>query len=199
MTEREKAEAGLFYMPPSDPELVEGLKRSQELNYDYNMLRPSQMEERKKMIRENFGKVGENFKVEQPFYADYWERISVGENFYSNYNFKVLAGNKIEIGDNVMFGPDCSLYAAGHPFDAEFRATGAEYAWPIKIGNNVWIGGGTKIVGGVSIGDNTVIAAGSVIVKSIPANVLAGGNPCKVIREIKPEDDDKYREGFKCF
>lgn len=199
MTEWEKAEAGLFYMPPSDPELVEGLKRSQELNYDYNMLRPSQREERKKMIRENFGKVGENFKVEQPFYADYWERISVGENFYSNYNFKVLAGNKIEIGDNVMFGPDCSLYAAGHPFDAEFRATGAEYAWPIKIGNNVWIGGGTKIVGGVSIGDNTVIAAGSVIVKSIPANVLAGGNPCKVIREIKPEDDDKYREGFKCF
>ena len=98
-----------------------------------------------------------------------------------------------------MFGPDCSLYAAGHPFDAEYRATGAEYAWPIKIGNNVWIGGGTKIVGGVSIGNNTVIAAGSVVTKSIPSGVLAGGNPCKVIREIKSEDDEKYKRGFQGF
>lgn len=199
MSEWEKAKAGCFYMPAADKELVEGLKKSQELNYEYNHLRPSQMEERMHMIRENFGKVGKNFKVEQPFHADYWERISVGENFYSNYNFLVLAGNLIDIGDNVMFGPDCGLYAAGHPFDAEHRATGEEYAWPIKIGNNVWIGGGTKIVGGVSIGDNTVIAAGSVVAKSIPANVLAGGNPCKVIREIRPEDDDKYRTGFMGF
>jgi len=186
-------------MPPVDPELVEGLRRSQELNYEYNHLRPSQMEERQKMIRDNFGKTGKNFKVEQPFMADYWERISIGENFYSNYHFTILAGNLIEIGDNVMFGPDCSLYAAGHPFDAEYRATGAEYAWPIKIGNNVWIGGGTKIVGGVSIGNNTVIAAGSVVTKSIPSGVLAGGNPCKVIREIKSEDDEKYKRGFQGF
>ena len=199
MTEWEKAEAGLFYMPAEEEKCIEGLKRSQDLNYRYNQLHPSKIEERQKMIRENFGKVGKNFKVEQPFIADFWERISVGENFYSNYNFVVLCGNKVEIGDNVMFGPDCGLYAAGHPFDATFRATGAEYGWPIKIGNNVWIGGGTKIVGGVSIGDNTVIAAGSVVTKSIPANVLAGGNPCKVIREIEPEDDDKYKEGFQGF
>jgi len=199
MSEWEKAKKGQFYMPPVDPELVEGLRRSQELNYEYNHLRPSQMEERQKMIRDNFGKTGKNFKVEQPFMADYWERISIGENFYSNYHFTILAGNLIEIGDNVMFGPDCSLYAAGHPFDAEYRATGAEYAWPIKIGNNVWIGGGTKIVGGVSIGNNTVIAAGSVVTKSIPSGVLAGGNPCKVIREIKSEDDEKYKRGFQGF
>ncbi|MBP3462854.1 MAG: maltose O-acetyltransferase, partial [Tyzzerella sp.] len=95
--------------------------------------------------------------------------------------------------------PHVSIYTAEHPIDAEVRNADLEYAEPVNIGNNVWIGGGTKIVGGVSIGDNTVIAAGSVIVKSIPANVLAGGNPCKVIREIKAEDDDKYREGFKCF
>ena len=109
MTEWEKAETGVFYMPFEDPKLVEGLKRSQELNYDYNMLRPSQMEERQKMIRENFGKVGENFRVEQPFYADHWGRISVGENFYSNYNFKVLAGNKIDIGDNDEVYIDCNV------------------------------------------------------------------------------------------
>lgn len=199
MTEWEKAEAGMFYMGAEDPRFMESLRKSQELNYEYNMLRPSQMEERSKIIRENFGKTGKNFKVEQPFYADIWERISVGENFYSNYNFKILAGNKVTIGDNVMFGPDCSLYAAGHPFDSEFRATGAEYAWPIQIGNNVWIGGGTKIVGGVSIGDNTVIAAGSIVTKSIPSNVLAGGNPCRVIREIGPEDDEKYKKGFQGF
>lgn len=199
MTEWEKAEAGLFYEGRKDPRFLESMRKSQDLNYTYNMLHPAQLEERNKIIRDNMGKIGENFLIEQPFCADIWERISIGENFYSNYNFRILAGNKIDIGDNVMFGPDCGLYAAGHPFDAEFRATRAEYAWPIKIGNNVWIGGGTKIVGGVSIGDNTVIAAGSVVVKSIPANVLAGGNPCKVIREIKPEDDDKYRKGFQCF
>ena len=199
MSEWEKAKQGKFYMPASDPDLVEGLKKSQDLNYRYNHLHPSAMEERQKMIRENFGKVGMNFKVEQPFMADYWERVFVGENFYSNYNFTILAGNIIEIGDNVMFGPDCGLYAAGHPFDAEHRKTGAEYAWPIKIGNNVWIGGGTKIVGGVSIGDNTVIAAGSVVTKSIPSNVLAGGNPCRVIRTIRPEDDEKYKKGFLGF
>lgn len=199
MSEWEKAKSGTFYMLASDPELVEGLKKSQDLNYRYNQLHPSMLEERQKMIRENFGSIGSNFKIEQPFIADYWERIFVGENFYSNYRFTILAGNIIEIGDNVMFGPECGLYAAGHPFDAEYRATGAEYAWPIKIGNNVWIGGGTKIVGGVSVGDNTVIAAGSVVTKSIPSNVLAGGNPCKVIRQIRPEDDEKYRKGFLGF
>ncbi len=199
MTEWDKAATGVFYQANHDPEIIGDLRKWQERNYEYNMLRPSQMEERREMIRKYFGKVGEHFHIEQPFYGDHWNRIHIGENFFSNYNFVVLAGNRIEIGDNVMFAPDCGLYAAGHPFDVKLRNEGLEYAWPIKIGNNVWVGGGTKIVGGVSIGDNTVIAAGSVVVKSIPANVLAGGNPCKVIREIKPEDDDKYREGFKCF
>ncbi len=197
MTEWEKAEAGMFYMLADDERCMAGQIRSQDLNYTYNRLHPSQTEERNKMIRDNFGKVGQNFKVEQPFYGDYWERISIGENFYSNYDLIILAGNKVEIGDNAFFGPSCGLYAAGHPFDAKTRATGLEYAWPIKIGNNVWVGGGTKIVGGVTIGDNVVIAAGSVVVKDIPSGVLAGGNPCKVIREIRPEDDEKYRVGFR--
>ena len=196
MTEWEKAEAGLFYDAYKDPRLAERRNFSQELNYDYNMLRPCQRQEREKMIRENFGSVGENVLIEQPFYADFWERISVGDYFYANYNCVILAGNRIEIGDHVMLAPDVGLYAAGHPFDVEQRNQGLEYAWPIRIGNNVWIGGGTKIMGGVTIGDNTVIAAGSIVTKDIPANVLAGGNPCRVIREIRPEDDEKYKRGF---
>lgn len=190
MTEWEKAEAGLLYQAHLDPELDNGRRRSQELNYDYNALRPCQREERDKLIRDNFRKVGKHCVIEQPFHGDFWERISVGDNFFANYNFVALAGNRIDIGDNVLIAPDCGLYAAGHPFDVELRKAGIEYAWPILIGNNVWIGGGVKIMGGVSIGDNTVIAAGSVVTKSIPSNVLAGGNPCKVIREIKPEDDE---------
>lgn len=196
MTEKEKAEAGLLYDAKYDQEIDLGRKYSQELSFDYNSLRPSQIKEREEMIRRHFKRTGEKFKIEQPFHCDFWERVSIGENFFSNYNFVVLAGNRIEIGDNVMFAPDCGLYAAGHPFDVETRNLGLEYAWPIRIGNNVWIGGGTKIMGGVTIGDNTVIAAGSIVTRDIPANVLAGGNPCRVIRTITKEDDEKYRRGF---
>ena len=199
MTEWEKAEAGLLYDAKYDPDWDRGRKASQELSFDYNALRPSQIKEREEMVRKHFKKTGKKFLIEQPFRCDFWERVSVGENFYSNYNFVVLAGNTIDIGDNVMFAPDCGLYAAGHPFDVELRNSGIEYAWPIRIGNNVWIGGGTKIIGGVSIGDDVIIAAGSVVIRDIPSGVLAGGNPCKVIRKLTPEDDEKYKKGFQGF
>ena len=199
MTEWEKAEAGLLYDAKYDPDLDRGRKASQELSFDYNALRPSQIKEREEMVRKHFKKTEKKFLIEQPFRCDFWERVSVGENFYSNYNFVVLAGNTIDIGDNVMFAPDCGLYAAGHPFDVELRNSGIEYAWPIRIGNNVWIGGGTKIIGGVSIGDDVIIAAGSVVIRDIPSGVLAGGNPCKVIRKLTPEDDEKYKKGFQGF
>ena len=199
MTEWEKAEAGLLYDAKYDPDLDRGRKASQELSFDYNALRPSQIKEREEMVRKHFKKTGKKFLIEQPFRCDFWERVSVGENFYSNYNFVVLAGNTIDIGDNVMFAPDCGLYAAGHPFDVELRNSGIEYAWPIRIGKNVWIGGGTKIIGGVSIGDDVIIAAGSVVIRDIPSGVLAGGNPCKVIRKLTPEDDEKYKKGFQGF
>ena len=199
MTEWEKAEAGLLYDAKYDPDLDRGRKASQELSFDYNALRPSQIKEREEMVRKHFKKTGKKFLIEQPFRCDFWERVSVGENFYSNYNFVVLAGNTIDIGDNVMFAPDCGLYAAGHPFDVELRNSGIEYAWPIRIGNNVWIGGGTKIIGGVSIGDDVIIAAGSVVIRDIPSGVLAGGNPCKVIRKLTPEDDETYKKGFQGF
>lgn len=192
MTEWEKAEAGLLYDAKYDEAIDQGRKKSQTLSFLYNALPPDHIKEREDMIRKNFAKTGKKFLIEQPFRCDFWERVSVGENFYSNYNFVVLAGNLITIGDNVMFGPDCGLYAAGHPFDVELRNSGIEYAYPINIGNNVWIGGGVKIVGGITVGDDTVIAAGSVIVSDIPSGVLAGGNPCRVIRKLSPDDDKKY-------
>lgn len=196
MTEYEKAEAGLLYNA-ADPEINRGRLKSQQLCFAYNCLAPDQLDERTKIIHENLGRCGEKCVIEQPFYCDFWERVFVGENFYSNYNFVVLAGNRIEIGDNVMFGSDCSLYAAGHPFEAQSRNSGLEYAWPIHIGNNVWIGGGVRIMGGVRIGENTVVGAGSVVVSDIPDNVLAAGNPCRVIRKLDPKDDEKYRQGFQ--
>ncbi len=183
MNEWEKAKAGLLYDAQNE-EIDRVRKFSQELSFDYNALRPSQEEERKAMIRKHFKKTGENFRIEQPFRCDFWDRVSIGENFFSNYNFVILAGNDITIGDNVLIAPDCGLYAAGHPLDVQQRNAGLEYAHPIHIGNNVWIGGGVKIMGGVTIGDGAVIAAGSVVTKDIPPYVLAAGVPCKVIRPI---------------
>ena len=184
LTEKEKAEAGLLYDANSDPQIVRDRLISQELCYDYNMLRPSQIKEREEMIRKHLAKTGKTFLIEQPFHCDFWYRVSIGENFYSNYNLVILAGNNVTFGDNVLIGPDCGIYAAGHPLDVEQRNAGLEYAHPIHIGNNVWIGGGVKIMSGVTIGDNTVIAAGSVVTKDIPSNVLAGGVPCRVIRKL---------------
>lgn len=183
MTEREKAEAGLLYDANKDPQIVQERMMSQELSYNYNMLRPGQLEERRAFIRRYLGKTGREFTIEQPFRCDFWDRVSIGENFYSNYNLVILAGNKVTFGDNVLIGPDCGIYAAGHPLNVEQRNAGLEYAQPIRIGNNVWIGGGVRILSGVTIGDNTVIAAGSVVTGDIPANVLAGGVPCRVLRE----------------
>ena len=197
MTEYEKAEAGFMYQAHLDPEVNKRRRKSQELNYAYNSLHPGQEAERIRFLQENLGGMGAGCVIEQPFYCDFWERVFIGDCFFSNYHFVVLAGNKIEIGHHVWIGPDCSLYAAGHPFDAKLRSSGIEYAWPIRIGNHVWIGGGTRIMGGVFIGDRTVIAAGSVVNRDLPSDVLAGGNPCRVIRRIRPEDDQKYLDGYK--
>lgn len=196
MTEEEKALAGLFYQ--ADEESIDRERvRSQDLSYEYNQIRPSHQKERADFIKREFGKTGEQIKIEQPFHCDFWKRVFVGEKFFANYNFTILAGNHVHIGDCVMFGPNCGIYAAGHPFSVEERNAGIEYAWPVTIGNNVWVGGHVSIVGGVTIGDNTIIAAGSVVTKDIPANVLAGGNPCRVIRTLTQEDDLKYKKGYQ--
>ena len=160
--------------------------------YEINMLKPNERERIPELIKALLGKTGKNVWIEPPFHCDYGWNIEVGEDFYANYNFMVLDVGKVTIGDNVMIAPNVSIYTAGHPVHPESRNSGYEYGIPVSIGNNVWIGGNVVILPGVSIGDNVVIGAGSVVTKSIPDNVIAAGNPCRIIREITESDRRFY-------
>lgn len=191
-TEKEKARKGKLYDANYDAELLAERDRCKNLCFEYNRLRPSQKAERQALIRRLFGKTGKSFLVEQPFYCDYGYHIEIGENFYANVDCVILDGATVSFGDNVFIAPHCGFYTAGHPLDVEQRNRGLEYAYPIRIGNNVWIGAHTCVLPGVTIGDNCVIGAGSVVNRDIPANSLAVGNPCKVIRRITEEDRNKY-------
>lgn len=183
LNEKEKMLSGELY-DANDAALIEERQRSKDLCFRYNQIQPCKMKERKGIIKTLFGKTGRMFLIEQPFYCDYGYNIEIGENFYTNVNVVILDCAKVTFGDNVFIAPNCGFYTVNHPLDAENRDKGLEYAKPITVGNNVWIGAGCSILPGVTIGDNAVIGAGSVVVKDIPANVLAVGNPCKVIREI---------------
>lgn len=185
MTEKEKCRLGLLYDANYDTEILADRERAKELLYDYNRLRPSQQGERTQLLKQLLGKTGNNLIIEPPFACDYGYNIEVGENFYANVNLVILDGAKVSIGDNAFIAPNVGIYTAGHPLDVEQRNRGLEYALPVTIGHNVWIGAGVSILPGVTIGDNTVIGAGSVVTKDIPSNVLAVGNPCRVIKDIK--------------
>ena len=184
MDEKEKMLSGLLYDANYDKALIEERTKCKSLCYEYNNLPPYEIEKRKILIEKILGSTKENFLVEQPFQCDYGYNISIGENFYANHNLIILDPGKVEFGDNVFIGPNCGFYTPEHPLDAETRNKGLEYAKPIKVGNNVWFGGNVVVLGGVTIGDNAVIGAGSVVTKDIPSNVVAVGNPCKVIRVI---------------
>lgn len=184
MTEKDKMLKGEIYNANYDEELISERIKVKDLCYLYNNLLPSKTEERRELLIKILGKTKNNFLIEQPFNCDYGYNIEVGENFYSNHNLIILDGNKVIFGDNVFIGPNCGFYTAGHPLDAERRNEGLEYAKPITVGNNVWFGGNVVVLPGVTIGDNAVIGAGSVVNKDIPSNVVAVGNPCRVIKKI---------------
>lgn len=175
----------------SDKELSQERIFAQKTCFEVNSLSPELLEERNTILKKLLGATIDKFYIEPPFHCDYGYNITLGENFYSNYNLIILDCAEVHIGDNVMLAPNVSIFTAGHPIDAEKRNQGWEYAIPVTIGNNVWIGGNTVINPGIKIGDNTVIGSGSVLTRDIPANVIAAGNPCKVIREIT-EDDRQY-------
>jgi len=186
-TEKEKMINGELYYA-NTKELTTLRLEAQRACFRYNQIDPKHHKERKALIKKLFGTTGTMFCVEQPFYCDYGFNIHIGENFFSNYHLTILDCAPVKIGSNVMFGPNVSIYTAGHPIEAEERNSGLEFALPVTIGDNVWIGGNTIINPNVSIGDNTVIGSGSVVTKDIPANVVAVGNPCRVLREITKKD-----------
>ena len=184
MREKEKMLKGELYDANYDKSLFEERVECKSLCYEYNNLHPAKMDQRKRLIKQILGKTKENFLIEQPFVCDYGYNVEIGENFYANHNLIILDPAKVTFGDNVFIGPNCSFYTPLHPMDAESRNKGLEYAKPIKVGNNVWFGGSVTVLPGVTIGDNSVIGAGSVVTKDIPANVLAFGNPCKVVKSL---------------
>ena len=192
LTEQEKAEAGLLYNPNRTTEMARHRFRIQDAMCAYNRLKPSQVKKRRDFLAKIFGRIGRKCNILPPFRCDYGFRIEVGENFFANYNFIVLDGNYVRIGNNVWIAPNVGIYAAGHPLDVDDRVAGWEYAFPVTIGNNVWIGGSVSIIGGVTIGDNAVVAAGSVVIRDVPADTLVAGNPARVVRKITAADRAKY-------
>ena len=191
MTEREKALAGkLFHQ--GDPVLAEERKRAQDLCYDYNHTRPSDTAKRRELLQELIGHIKGELTINAPFYCDYGSLITVGERFFANYNCRILDGAEVVFGDDVRIGPDCSFLTPDHPKDPELRREGYEIFRPVTVGNNVWFGAGVTVLPGVSIGDDSVIAAGSVVTRDIPSGVLAAGIPCRVLRKLNESDRNQY-------
>lgn len=192
MTEKERSHRGELYYANSDRELIAERIDCKGLCYEFNQLHPSRIEEREAILRKILGKAGKNIWVEQPFFCDYGYNITAGDNLFLNHNCQILDCTKVQFGDNVFVAPNCCLSTAGHPLDSQQRNTGLEFAKPIVIGDNVWIGASVTIIPGVTIGNDTVIGAGSVVTKDIPSGVIAVGNPCRVLREITEADRYKY-------
>jgi acetyltransferase-like isoleucine patch superfamily enzyme len=194
MDEMEKAARGLLYDANYNTAVLDMRMAAKRVLHKLNRLSPDEGAERNGLIRELMGRIGERFVIEGPLHCDFGFNIEIGENFYANVNLIILDGAKVTIGDNVFIAPNVGIYTAGHPLDVERRNAGLEYALPVTIGNNVWIGGHVSIMPGVTIGDGAVIGGGAVITKDVPPNVVAAGNPARVIREIT--DADAEREHF---
>lgn len=183
MTEKEKMLKGELYYS-SDESLVQERALCKQYIFEYNNIHPLDKEKRQEILYKILGKIGDNVYIKSPFYCDYGKNIEIGNDFYANINCTILDCANVIIGNNVFFGPNVSLFTAGHPIDFKVRNTGLEFAKPITIGNNVWIGGNTVVNPGITIGNNVVIGAGSIITKNIPDNTMAFGNPCKIHKKI---------------
>jgi len=181
-SEKARMLAGELY-DAFDPELVRGRERARDLCGDLNATREKDQELRRRILRELFGKGGDSVWMQPPFYCDYGTNIELGERVYFNFNCVILDVCTVKIGDFTLIGPAVQIYTATHPLNAELRRK-QESGKPIEIGSDVWVGGGAIICPGVKIGSKTVIGAGSVVTRDIPAGVVAAGNPCRVIRDI---------------
>lgn len=193
---RERMQNGQIYT-----DLGEGLPEERlygkELVYDYNLTRPSEEDKRNEILKRLFGHVGKNIWIEPPLRVAYGNRTYIGDNFYANFNLVLVDDINIFIGNNVMFAPNVTISATGHPVHPDLRKNGEQFSFPVKIEDNVWIGSNVVILPGVTIGENSVIGAGSVVTKDIPKNVVAVGNPCKVLRPITDRDRKYYYKDLK--
>ena len=167
------------------PEFIRRLEIVRDMLWEFNSLQPSQQARQHEILHKLLGGHGEHFHFNQPFRCDYGCNVVIGENFFANFNLTILDEARVTIGDYAFIGPNVSIYTACHPLDADERNTGDEWALPVTIGNNVWIGGSATILPGVTIGDNVVIGAGSVVTHDIPSDTVAAGNPARVIKKLK--------------
>ena len=192
MSMKEKMHRGELYMP-DDPEIVSEQVRCLDRLYEYNSTRPTEADKREKLLSEMFAQIGEGCYIEPPLHANFGGRhCHWGKHIYANFNLTMVDDTGIYVGDNTMFGPNVVLATAGHPILPELREKGCQYNVPIRIGRNCWLGAGVIVLPGVTIGDNTVVGAGSVVTKDLPANVVAFGNPCRVLREIGEHNREYY-------
>ena len=178
---------------PNVPELVSEQLKYLDVVYDFNATRPTEMDKRQALLKQMLAEVGEGCYIEPPFHANWGGRhIHFGDFVYANFNLTCVDDTDIYVGDRVMFGPNVTMATANHPIAPELREKALQYNKPIRIGRNCWLGAGVVVVPGVTIGENTVVGAGSVVTKDIPANVVAVGNPCRVLREIGEHDREYF-------
>lgn len=197
MTNREKLHSGDIYYPSDDEIMKEQLLCLDKL-YDFNMTRPTELDKREVMLKEMFAEIGEGCYIEPPLRANWGgKHVHFGKMVYANFNLTLVDDTHIYVGDYTLIGPNVTIATAGHPINPELREKAYQFNRSVKIGRNCWIGAGAVIVPGVTIGDNTVIGAGSVVTKDIPANVVAVGNPCRVLREIGEHDKEYYFKDCK--
>lgn len=195
--ERRRMMEGKLYLPTGE-ELLADQAVCLERLYEYNHTRPSQNEEREALLKEMFAEIGEGVYLEPPFHANWAGRhVHMGKNVYANFNLTLVDDGEIYIGDYTMIGPNVTIATAGHPVLPELRQEAYQFNIPVHIGKNVWIGAGVIILPGVTVGDNTVIGAGSVVTKDIPSDVVAVGNPCRVLRPIGEKDRIYYYKDQK--
>lgn len=181
----------------TDQDLIKEQTRCLDILYDFNQTRPSETEKRKEIMKKLFAEVGECCYIEPPLHTNWGKHVHMGKNVYANFNLTLVDDTHIYIGDYVMFGPNVTVATATHPIEPNLRRQQAEFNVPVHIGDNVWIGAGAVILPGITIGENSVIGAGSVVTKDIPANVVAVGNPCRILREINERDKKYYYKNLE--
>lgn len=188
MSQKERMLSQMLYLPDGDETLTSERNACKDLCHEYNQLRPSNTSAQRELLDRLLGKLGGQSLILPPFWCDYGYNIQAGEGLFANHGLIILDPGKVTFGNNVLIGPNCGFYTAGHPLDYMQRREGYEFAYPITVGDDVWFGGGVQVMLGVTIGNNVVIGSGSVVTNDIPDNVVAAGNPCRVLRSITDED-----------